>query len=321
MIAKIVQGQGFRGVISYVLEKEKASLLYAEGVRLKDKESIVKSFVAQQKLNPKIAKPVAHISLDFSVQDKHRLTDQFMVGMAQEYMGKMGYQDTQYIIVRHHDTDHPHTHIVINRIDNNGKRISDQNERLRNTRVCMELTKKYGLYIASGKENVKENRLKEPDKTKYEIYHALKSAIPNCKNWKELKAELLRSGITIEFRKNGNTDKIQGIRFGKNRYEFNGSKIDRACSFSKISYQLYLNEKLSHTESRNHFASNYPDQLNRQDNTIDLASGLENAASVVGGLFDFMNNTRRYDEDEADFLRAQAQRRKKKKDHQYKHRL
>lgn len=321
MIAKIVQGQGFRGVVSYVLDKEKASLLYAEGIRIKDKDSIVKSLIAQQRLNPKIAKPVAHISLDFSVQDKHRLTDHFMVDIAQEYMEKMGYRNTQYIIARHHDTDHPHIHVVINRIDNNGKRISDQNERLRNTRVCMELTKKYGLYVASGKENVKEHRLKEPDKTKYEIYHALKSAIPNCRNWKELKSELLKSGVTIEFRKNGNTDKIQGVRFGKNGYEFNGSKVDRACSFSKISYQLYLNEKLSHTESRNHSASNYPDQLNRQDNTIDLASGLENAASVVGGLFDFMNNTRRYDEDEADNLRAQAQRRKKKKDNQNRHRL
>jgi Relaxase/Mobilisation nuclease domain. len=321
MIAKIVQGQGFRGVVGYVLEKENASLLYSEGVRTKDKESIVKSFIAQQKLNPKIAKPVAHISLDFSVQDKHRLTDQFMVGMAQEYMGKMGYQDTQYIIVRHHDTDHPHIHIVINRIDNNGKRISDQKERLRNTKVCMELTKKYGLYIASGKENVKEHRLIEPDKTKYEIYHALKSAIPNCKNWKELKAELLQSGITIEFRKNGNTDKIQGVRFGKNGYEFNGSKIDRTCSFSKIGYQLYRNEKLHQNESQHHTKSNHPSQFNQQDKAMDLGGGLENAASIAGGLFDLLKSSHRYDEDEADNLRAQAQRRKKKKGHQFRHRM
>lgn len=321
MIAKIVQGQGFRGVIGYVMEKEKASLLYAEGVRIKDKESVVKSFVAQQKLNPKIAKPVAHISLDFSVQDKHRLTDQFMAGMALEYLEKMGYRDTQFIIVRHHDTDHPHIHIVINRIDNNGKRISDQNEKLRNTRVCMELTKKYGLYIASGKENVKEHRLKEPDKTKYEIYHALKSVIPNCRNWKELKAELLQSGITIEFRKNGNTDKIQGVRFRKNGYEFNGSKIDRTCSYSKINYQLYLNERHNQSENQHHSTPDQPDQLNRQNNTLDLASGFDNAASIVGGLFDLLNTPHYYDENEAEFLKAEALRRKKKKDYQYKNRL
>ena len=321
MIAKIVQGHGFRGVISYVLDKERASLLYAEGVRIKDKESIVKSFIAQQKLNPKITKPVAHISLDFSVQNKNRMTDQFMAGMALEYMEKMGYRDTQYIIVRHHDTDHPHIHIVINRIDNNGKRITDQNEKFRNTRVCMELTKKYGLYIASGKENVKEHRLKEPDKTKYELYYALKSAIPNCRNWQELKAELLQTGITIEFRKNGNTDKIQGVRFGKNGYEFNGSKIDRACSFSKISYQFYLNEKIHQNESQYHTVSNPPYLINRQDNTVDLAAGLENAASALGGLFDFTNPSHHYDESEAEFLRKQTKRRKRKKGQHCRHRL
>ncbi len=95
------------------------------------------------------------------------------------------------------------------------KRITDQNEKLRSTKVCMGLTKKYGLYIASGKENVKEHRLKEPDKTKYEIFHALQSAIPKCRNWQQLQMELQKSGITIDLRKNGNTEQIQGVRFEK----------------------------------------------------------------------------------------------------------
>jgi len=314
MIAKIVQGQGFRGVIGYVLEKEKASLLYAEGVRIKDKESIIKSFIAQQKLNPKIAKPVAHISLDFSVQDKNRLTDQFMAGMALEYMEKMGYRDTQYIIVRHHDTDHPHIHIVINRIDANGKRISDQNEKLRNTRVCMEQTKKYGLYIASGKENVKEHRLKEPDKTKYEIYHALQSAISKCRNWQELKAELLKSGIKTEFQNNGATDKIQGVRFGKNGYEFNGSKIDRTCSYSKINYRLQHNDRLQQAQIPQ------PEQHDWQDN-MEFSSTVKSTTSALGGLFDILKPSSGYDENQAEVFKQEAKKRRKKKANQYRQRL
>lgn len=208
MIAKIVQGRGFRGVINYVLEKERAQLLQAEGIRLKDREAIIRSFVTQSELNPKITKPVAHISLDFSAQDKGRLTDAFMVKVAQEYLQEMGYSNTQYLIARHHDTDHPHIHMVINRIDNDGRRISDQNERLRSTKVCMELTKKYGLYIASGKENVKREWLKGNDKTKYEIYDALKKAIPQSLTWGQLQATLKQSGIGLEFKMNGNTDKI-----------------------------------------------------------------------------------------------------------------
>jgi hypothetical protein len=39
---------------------------------------------------------------------------------------------------------------------------------------------------ASDKENVNRHRLKEPDKTKYEINDALKFAIPKCKNWNDL---------------------------------------------------------------------------------------------------------------------------------------
>jgi hypothetical protein len=315
MIAKIVQGRGFRGAVNYILDKDNARLLYAEGVRLKDKESIIHSFIVQHKLNPNISKPVAHISLDFSVQDKSRLTDRFMVDVAQEYMKKMGYKDTQYIIARHHDSDHPHIHIVINRIDNNGKRISDQNEKLRNVKICIELTKKHCLYIASGKENVKEHRLKEPDKTKYEIYHALQSAISTCRGWQELKTELLKSGITTEFRNNGATDKIQGIRFGKNGYEFNGSKIDRAFSYSKISYQLQRNEKLQPIQI------NKPKQLTSHDNTTDISLGLESTASILGGLFDLMKPSPVYDENEVELFRKEARRRKKKKKYQYRHRL
>lgn len=306
MIAKIVQGRGFKGAVNYILDKKNARLLFAEGVRLKDKASVIQSFITQSKLKPKISKPVAHISLDFSAQDKNRLTDKLMVDVAHEYMEKMGYENTQYIIARHHDTDHPHIHLVINRIDNNGNRISDKNEKLRNTKICMELTKKYGFYIASGKENVKEHRLKEPDKTKYEIYHSLQSAIPKCKNWQELNAKLLKSGITTELRKNGSTDKIQGVRFGKNGYEFNGSKIDRAFSYSKINYHLQQNEWSMRVQSN-------PGHRNKQDMATEHTSAVEAIVTSMGRLFNSPNLSSGYDENYAEYLRQEARKRKKKK--------
>lgn len=306
MIAKIIQGSGFAGAVNYVMDKKNARLLFAEGVRLKDKASIIQSFITQSKMKPNISKPVAHISLDFSAQDKNRLTDKFMVSVAHEYLAKMGYENTQYIVVRHFDTEHPHLHLIINRIDNNGKRISDKKEKLRNTKVCMELTKMYGLYIAPGKENVKEHRLREPDKTKYEIYHSLKSAIPKCRNWQELEITLRKSGITIELIKNGNTDKIQGVRFGKNGYEFNGSKVDRLFSYSKINYQLQQNEWSMHVQSN-------PGHRNKQDIATGHASALQAIVTSMGGLFNSPNLSSGYDEDYAEHLRQEARKRKKRK--------
>ena len=70
MMAKIVKGKSFKGVINYVLDKAKQTeLLVAEGVRYKSRESIIRSFITQTGLNPKVSKTVGHISLDFSVQD------------------------------------------------------------------------------------------------------------------------------------------------------------------------------------------------------------------------------------------------------------
>ena len=242
MMAKIVQGRGFQGVINYVLDKSKAEVLWADGLRLSDRNSVVRSFITQSSLNP-ISKPVAHISLDFSAQDRDKLTNQKMVEIADEYLQKMGYGNTQVLIVRHNDTDHPHLHMVLNRIDNDGKRISDRNERIRSTKVCKELTVKHGLYFAKGKENVKEHRLREPDKTKYEIYNALKSTLPACKNWQELVGSLKQQGITVEFKTKGSTDKVEGIKFNKNGYSFSGSKVDKQFSFSKIDFALRQNSR------------------------------------------------------------------------------
>lgn len=306
MIAKIVQGRGFKGAVNYLLDKRDARLLFAEGVRLKDKASVIQSFIAQSKLKPKISKPVAHISLDFSAQDKDMLTDKFMVGVAHEYMEKMGYKNTQFIIARHHDTDHPHIHLVINRIDNEGNRISDKNEKLRNTKICMELTKKYGLYIASGKENVKEHRLKEPDKTKYEIYRILQTTVPKCRNWQQLEAELKKRGVIAELIKNGSPEKIQGVRFGKNGYEFSGSKIDRAFSYSKINYQLQQNDRFMQVQQEQ------PHRINH-GNDESLSSVVGTAVSSLGGLFDLPDSSPAYDEDYAEYLRQQAQKKKRRK--------
>lgn len=246
MIAKIVKGSNFKGVVSYILDKNKdAKILVCDGLFAENKDTIAMSFEAQSKMNPKVTKPVGHISLAFHKEDEHRLTDRAMAGIALEYLKEMGITDTQVLIVRHFDKEHPHVHIAFNRIANNGRTISDRNERIRSARICKELTKKYNLYFASGKEQVKQHRLKEPDKTKYEIYAILKSEVARCGNWNMLIANLKKQGVDVRFKFKGKSNEVQGVVFSKNGYSFSGSKIDRRFSFSKIDAAL---ERNRHTE-------------------------------------------------------------------------
>lgn len=165
MMAKIVKATSFSGVVKYILDPEKqTNLLAADGVRLKNVDSITQIFEAQRELNSRVSKPVGHISLDFLAQDRDKLSNEVMARIAHDYMGQMGIVNTQYIIGRHHDKEHPHLHIAFNRVDNNGRTISDKNDRIRSEKICKELTTQYSLYFANGKEQVKQHRLKEPDK-------------------------------------------------------------------------------------------------------------------------------------------------------------
>jgi len=308
MVAKIVKGQDFKGVINYVLDKAKQTeILATAGLRMKSKESIIRSFNTQAGLNPKVSKMVGHISLDFSAQDKDKLTNNKMVQIAKEYLLVMGIVNTQIIIGRHFDKEHPHIHIVFNRVDNYGKTISDSNDRYRSEKICKELTEKYGLYFATGKENVKIHRLKEPDKTKYEIYDALKASVPKCRNWKELDNALKKQGITMDFKTKGNTDEVQGVMFEKNKYKFNGSKIDRQFSYSKIDFQLKQNDR-----ERNIYTHQ---EYNHSQNH---SSVLENAGSALGGLFDIpISSGMDYDPEEAELLKQHKYKKKKKTGHHF----
>lgn len=242
MMAKIVKGSDFKGVVDYILDKGKnAQVVAYDGLFMENKETIAMSFNAQSLMNGNVAKPVGHIALSFSKEDEPRLTNCVMGGIALEYMERMGIKDTQFFIARHFDKEHPHVHIAFNRIDNNGNTISDRHERLRSTRICKELTLIYGLHMANGKENVKRNRLKEPDKTKYELYDILKTEVGICGNWGVLVANLKRQGVEVHFSHRGQTDEIQGVVFTKNGYHFNGSKVDRRFSYSKIDAALQSN--------------------------------------------------------------------------------
>ena len=241
-MAKITKGSDFKGVVDYIIDKNKGTqLVAAEGLFMENKDTIAMSFNIQRQMNSKVSKPVGHIALSFSKEDEPRLTNRIMAGIALEYMERMGIRDTQFFIARHFDKEHPHVHIAFNRIDNNGNTISDRNERLRSTRICKELTRKHGLHIANGKDNVKRERLKEPDRTKYELYDILKTEVGRCGNWDVLVANLNRQGVEVRFKHKGQTDEIQGVVFTKNGYHFNGSKVDRRFSYSKINAALQCN--------------------------------------------------------------------------------
>ncbi|MFI3293803.1 MAG: relaxase/mobilization nuclease domain-containing protein [Rikenellaceae bacterium] len=302
MMAKITKGSSFGGVVKYVMdEKKSANLIDSNGVQTRDIEAMAQSFEMQAELNPRVTKMVGHISLDFSAQDYKRLDDATMAKIAREYMMRMGILDTQYIVGRHHDKMHPHCHIIFNRVDNNGRTISDANDRLRSTKTCREITEKYGLYISSGKEKVKRHRLRGRDATKYKIYDSLARSVPLSKSWAELESRLRTDGIEVSYKTKGSTSQVEGVRFIADNTTFNGSKVDRQFSYSKIDFALRQNLRAEQRESQ-------PVQQWQPEPTQQPDRG---ESLIVGalGLLNFTDNPA-IDTDEEAFRRSMQKKKK-----------
>ena len=235
MIGKLKKGCSFGGCVRYVTGKDEAKILASDGVLLGTNAEIAQSFELQRQLNPRIKKPVGHIALSFKPEDQPRLTDDFMVKIALEYMQMMGITDTQFIIVRHHNTNNPHCHIVYNRINNEGKLISDRNDYRRNEQVTKALKSKYGLTYGTDKSKTNTRKLRNAELAKYEIHNAVKDALKTSDSWQKFKSELAKRDVHLEFvYKDKERTKVQGIRFCKDGYSFKGTQISRYYSFGKL---------------------------------------------------------------------------------------
>lgn len=246
MIGKIKKGKSFGGCIRYVMGKDNAEVIAFDGVLLGNNREITDSFNYQRMLNPKIKQPVGHIALSFKPEDKPRLTNEFMAKIVMEYMDLMGIKDTQFILVRHNNTDNPHCHLVYNRIGYDGKVISSQGDYKRNEIATKKLKDKYRLTYAEDKGKTNVKKLRSADRVKYEIHNVVKKALKSSKTWKEFNDNLAGQGVKLEFVKRSREIKtlndIQGIRFTKDGLTFKASQISRDFSFAKFNARLSWNK-------------------------------------------------------------------------------
>ena len=244
MIAKIKTRADFGGIVNYANDqknKKKCAILLAhEGVCAISNKTIADSFQIQASMRPKVKNPVKHVSLAFSSQDINRFPDneegdKLMVEIAKKWMEQMGIRNTQYIIARHHDTKHPHCHLVFNRIDNDGNLISDSNERIRNAKVCRALTKEYKLYFAPKNSKARnKSRLRPHQLRKYNLRSSTLDVLAASRSWHDFFHMLKEKGIDVRFNHAENSDNIRGISFCMDEFSIAGSKLDSDLSFNRL---------------------------------------------------------------------------------------
>lgn len=305
MIAKLGKGAGFSGCAKYDLDQghrnnKDARLLAAEGVPLKVKPNgsitvnardIGRAFRAQAlALNPDIKLPVGRAMLAFNPKDTPRLTDDYMVKIAREYMDRMGIVNTQYTIVRHSEKAHQHVHIIYNRVDNDGNLISDSNNYYRSVAICKDITLREGLELGESKTESLSIPNDPEERIRYEMAKTVKKCIGSVNSLRGLQISTARHGITTTVKTNPNTGSPNGISFttkdeNGTPHTFKGSSLDRSLSIGNIMKAIY-GEDYAQTQATTQESQSHKETHGKG---ADAASG-------IAGMFG--EGSRRHEDEE-----------------------
>lgn len=255
MIGKISSGSSFGGCMSYITREKQDKLpkdkqvwrvLGSDGVRLDIGEGNWRKSVVQDMERPmlsrsEIKEPCGHISLGFSPKDNDRLTDDYMLKIAEEYMEKMGITDTPYIIVRHTDKPHPHCHIMFSRVDYDGKIIKSATNRYRNKAVCLDLTRHHNLTMGTDSLSLDPEKLRGSERSKVEIRQIANEVLsdPAVLNVDTFIESMKERGVKVEvLRDKMPEQKMKTLIYRKGNHSFVASKIGKRFTPNNVIKEL-----------------------------------------------------------------------------------
>ena len=310
MIAKILAKGTAAAIVGYVMrefhDKEQYTadtwrVIDSDGILGYDYRRIVHSLDIGASLNKRISKPIGHIAVSFDKADLPRLTDDFMVQLAKEYMERMGIRNTQYLIVRHLETGSPHFHIVYNRVNLHGKAIDESNDFDKSRDATKAIKLKYGLTF-SPKKKLYEDAIAE-------MTPKIQAAMYRCKSWDEFRRRLAPAGITVEFYNDRDTGKPQGIRFSDSEFTFNGSKIDRAFSYKRLDKFFAKNAGIRETQPQLTTPISVTAKVKESPVANVVENIIETGCQAIGGLFQVGPG---YEPEEEAFIRRMKRKPRKR---------
>ncbi|WP_416242470.1 relaxase/mobilization nuclease domain-containing protein [Anabaena cylindrica] len=123
---------------------------------------LAKEFGAARRFRPNLQRACAHVILSIPHRDvshnrgeyHEHLEDEQYTEIAQHWLKAMKFlgeelNQSQYVVARHHDTNHEHIHIIASRIRMNGSVVPDSWDYRRSEVILRQLEKEYGLEAVS----------------------------------------------------------------------------------------------------------------------------------------------------------------------------
>lgn len=159
MVAIIKTGNSIHNIFNYNENKVKQQLAKCIGEGnypvAVDQMSItmkLNRLLKQAALNDNVKRNSVHISLNFDPSESS-LSKEKLMDIANSYMEKIGFGQQPYLVYQHHDSGHPHIHIVSIKIREDGSRIDTQNIGRNQSEIARKaIEKSFDLVVAEGRQ-------------------------------------------------------------------------------------------------------------------------------------------------------------------------
>ena len=252
MIASQKIGKSFMGALNYNFRKmnhpdpsQRATLLDTNFSSM-DKHQISREVDLIRELRPNLNRYVYHTSLNFTKTED--LPDDALLAIAHEYLEALGFNNNQYFIFRHYDADHPHLHLVVNRITFDGEVVSDSNNYKRSEQVLREIERNHDLIPVTQTKNTQLRAA-----TKDELEMVVRTGLPSTKmllqevlsdNLKQQRWRLPdfirqceEKGIQLLFNQQS-TGRISGITYYHDGIKITGQKLGNRFKWAELIKQV-----------------------------------------------------------------------------------
>ena len=264
MIGKISIGKSFGGCLRYCLEdkqelshEQKLALESQDGLQHENraevleynmcfgnKKELVSQFNDVRTLRPNLSKPVMHISLSLDPEDL--FTKEKLRQIGQDFAKEFGFENNQYIVIYHKDTEHPHLHIVVNRIGFDGKTISDSNSYRKVAELCRKLELKHELKqvlsprkFLSQQQRLEHKQEQRIDQRKEQLKQNIRDCLLTANNFTDFIRKMEQRQVQVY--------KSRGISFTDNKkMRVKGSELGYSLSTIEkiLGYSLEKRQQL-----------------------------------------------------------------------------
>jgi len=252
MIGKASACPGGTALFNYVINDKKGYELTRNGISGSTPKELYENMNIIQKQNSKCSNNTISIVLSPTVEDGKKLSDTELLAITKDFLAELDLDPNteQYIAFVHDEKEHKHVHLLLNRVQENGKLIQDNFIGKRAQHAAHRVALKNGITSARELKHKNESKntvLNKDVKQRIKTAH-LDVLKQNPKNLNDYKRFLLLKSIELipTINKQG---KIQGFRFldfttGTN---LKASEIDRNLKLN----ELFLNKnehKISHND-------------------------------------------------------------------------